>query len=318
MKLSSIINYRNLLNQLDPNDTDLWVQSHIGPILHGIVSSPVQFPNLLQQLNQDRTHIQNAFVQFRLTMREIREQIQDLIDQLEPAYFNRSFEFYKESCTLDKPEYLLDRQPEITQDQIDYIRGRIRLHADWRYPAMIIRPGREDWIEDLVSSDPLYLVDYCEEMIQPSLNRFRDEYRRRLQVYIDHPDENSTVLSELPQSQFGLVVALHYFNFMPMERVGQYLTEIFNKLKPGGSLLMTFNDCDIAGGVELAERKFMCYTPGHMIKTLAKTLGFDTIHWYCLDRANAFIELRRPGNLKSLRGGQSLGKIIPKPVVNSK
>jgi hypothetical protein len=55
-----------------------------------------------------------------------------------------------------------------------------------------------------------------------------------------------------------------------------------------------------------------------MIKTLAKTLGFEITQWYYLEKANALVELRRPGRLTSLRGGQSLGKIIPKPVVNSK
>ena len=311
MKLSSIIDYRNLLARLDPADTDLLINSHLGPVLYSIGASAVQFPDLLEQLNRDRDQIHGAFMKFRSTVREIREQLQDLIDQLEPTYFTNSFALYKSSQCGDKPEYLLARQHELSQAAVDYIRSRLRLLSDWHHPAMVIRPGREDWIEDLVGSDPLYLVDYCEEMIQPTLNRFREEYRRRLQVYIEPRDEDSTVLAALPQSQFGLVVALHYFNFMPMERIGQYLTELFNKLKPGGSVLMTFNDCDIAGGVDLAERSFMCYTPGHMVKALAKTLGFEITQWYYLEKSNALIELRRPGQLTSLRGGQSLGKIIP-------
>jgi hypothetical protein len=278
----------------------------------------VQFPDLLEQLNRDRDQIHGAFVKFRSTVREIREQLQDLIDQLEPTYFTTSFELYKSSQHVDNPEYLLARQPDLSQDAVDYIHSRLRLLSDWHHPAMVIRPGQADWIDDLVGSDPLYLVDYCEEMIRPTLNRFREEYQRRLQVYIEPRDGDSIVLEALPQSQFGLVVALYYFNFMPMERVSQYLAEIFNKLKPGGSLLMTFNDCDIAGGVELAERSYMCYTPGHMIKTLAKTLGFEINQWYYLEKANALVELRRPGRLTSRRGGQSLGRIIPKPVANSK
>ena len=318
MKLSSIIDYRNLLARLDPADTDLLINSHLGPVLYSIGASVVQFPDLLEQLNRDRDQIHGAFMKFRSTVREIREQLQDLIDQLEPTYFTNSFELYKSSQPVDNPEYLLNRQPDLSQDAVDYIRSRLRLLSDWHHPAMVIRPGKADWIEDLVGSDPLYLVDYCEEMIRPTLNRFREEYQRRLQIYIEPRDGDSIVLETLPQSQFGLVVALYYFNFMPMERVGQYLTEIFNKLKPGGSLLMTFNDCDIGGGVELAERSYMCYTPGHMIKTLAKTLGFEITQWYYLEKANALVELRRPGRLTSLRGGQSLGKIIPKPVVNSK
>jgi hypothetical protein len=318
MKLSSIIDYRNLLARLDPADTDLLINSHLGPVLYSIGASVVQFPDLLEQLNRDRDQIHGAFMKFRSTVREIREQLQGLIDQLEPTYFTNSFELYKSSQHVDNPEYLLNRHPDLSQDAVDYIRSRLRLLSDWHHPAMVIRPGQADWIEDLVGSDPLYLVDYCEEMIRPTLNRFREEYQRRLQVYIEPRDGDSIVLESLPQSQFGLVVALYYFNFMPMERVGQYLTEIFNKLKPGGSLLMTFNDCDIGGGVELAERSYMCYTPGHMIKTLAKTLGFEITQWYYLEKANALVELRRPGRLTSLRGGQSLGKIIPKPVVNSK
>ena len=100
MKLSSIIDYRNLLARLDPADTDLLINSHLGPILYSIGASAVQFPDLLEQLNRDRDQIHGAFMKFRSTVREIREQLQDLIDQLEPTYFTNSGpKLHK--CTVD-------------------------------------------------------------------------------------------------------------------------------------------------------------------------------------------------------------------------
>ena len=75
-------------------------------------------------------------------------------------------------------------------------------------------------------------------------------------------------------------------------------------------MAFTFNDCDRAGGVELVERHFMCYTPGSMIVALCESLGFEIQQRYQIDASNTWLELQRPGELTSLRGGQSLAKIV--------
>ena len=116
----------------------------------------------------------------------------------------------------------------------------------------------------------------------------------------------------LPQGQFGFVLAYNFFNYKPLELIKRYMTEIYSKLRNGGILAFTFNNCDLAGGVANAERCFMCYTPGGLIRSLAESIGYEIHQYRQLDSANQWLEIRKPGKLTSLRGGQTLVTVLDK------
>jgi len=116
----------------------------------------------------------------------------------------------------------------------------------------------------------------------------------------------------LPDDQLGFVMAWNFFHYKPFEVIKQYLTEVYKKLRPGGVFAFSINDGDLAGGVANAERMFMCYTPGSMIMSISERIGFSIELRHELDRAVTWIELQRPGERSSLRGGQALASIIPK------
>jgi SAM-dependent methyltransferase len=199
----------------------------------------------------------------------------------------------------------------ITTDVHQMISNRIKSYADWKYPGLIIRPGVETFISDLVALDPLYIVDHSKELLQPALSIFPEEYQRRLRIYEQDP-RSSTVLTTLPDNQFGLCLAFNFFEFAPLEVLEQYLKSIFNKLRPGGVLAMTFNDCDRAHCVALVEKNFCFYTPGKRVTAIAKSIGYRQIFSWT-DTANlTWLELRKPGELESIRGGQTLAKIVHK------
>jgi hypothetical protein len=64
--------------------------------------------------------------------------------------------------------------------------------------------------------------------------------------------------------------------------------------------------------VGLTEHHFCCYTPGRLIRTHAKKLGFEITHDHH-DHANtSWLELRKPGMLDSIRGAQTLAGIFKK------
>jgi hypothetical protein len=76
-------------------------------------------------------------------------------------------------------------------------------------------------------------------------------------------------------------------------------------------LAFTFNDCDRWGGVEMAERHYACYTPGRLLLAAAELTGYESLHRYDIDAGITWLELRRPGVLHNLRGGQALARILP-------
>jgi SAM-dependent methyltransferase len=208
-------------------------------------------------------------------------------------------------------QQILDRRMPMTVDVQQMIANRLKSYVDWKYPGLIIRPGVESFVKDLVGLDPLYLVDYSEELLAPAYKLFPEEYQRRLRMYYQDPTSDH-VLDFLPSNQFGLCLAFNFFEFAPIEVVEQYLKSIFKKLRPGGVLAMTFNDCDRAHCVALVEKNFCFYTPGRRVKAIARSIGYrQMFEW--TDTGNlTWLELRKPGELASNRGGQTLAKIMQK------
>jgi SAM-dependent methyltransferase len=125
---------------------------------------------------------------------------------------------------------------------------------------------------------------------------------------------SNNILELLPDGQFGVIFSYNYFNYKPLEVIHRYLQEVFEKLRPGGVFIFTFNDCDRAHGAALAERHFMCYTPGRAVQKHAETVGYEILNKHHGEGDLSWFELRKPGDIRSIRGGQSLARIV----VNSK
>lgn len=311
MKLSELVAYRHRLCELRPRSPELILRDEFGPALHEAESCTIQFADLTDQLAQNYQQSAQTMEHFHQTMDSILQEIDRTIDAMQPAYFAESYRLYEDGIRYDSNEHILNRRFNLPPAALEFIRARIRSFGDWHWPAMIIRPGLEDWIQDLVACDPLYLVDKDYDLIQPSLDRFNPEYQRRLRRYvIDESEEN--ILAGLPQAQFGFILAYNLLNYKPLEIVKFYLESAYQCLRAGGVFAFTINDGDKPGGVALAERCYMCYTPASVVKSLATAIGYSIRQIYHADSSNTWIELSRSGTYTSLRGGQALAKILPK------
>jgi hypothetical protein len=110
----------------------------------------------------------------------------------------------------------------------------------------------------------------------------------------------------------GICLVWNFFNYKPIEVIEIYLKELYTKLKPGGTLAMTFNNCDRFEGTELFERHYMSYTPGREVIKRAESIGYIVTYNFRTDSSNTWLELQKPGKLTSIRGGQSLAKVLYK------
>jgi hypothetical protein len=310
MKLSSLIAYKNLLEGMIPLDTVPLAHNKLAPVLYTVQSNEVQFANLTEQLEADYRLVLEKLDQFDQTAEKIMNQIDSLIDQNESVYYKNSTELYQQMMQCDSNEYILSRQQSLTVEIKELIIARLQRHGDWHHAGMIIRPGHEDWINLLVGCDPLYLVDTNKELLDPAVLRFNDQYQRRLRTYEADEISTNAILKLLPQEQFAFCLVYNFFNFKPMELVVRYLFELYHKLKPGGTIALTINDCDRAGAVKLAESGFKCYTTKSAVVEHCCSLGFELTTSFHIDAASTWLEFRRPGELTSLRGGQALAQIF--------
>ena len=312
MQLSVLVEYLNLLDTFSRLEIDRTLKEQIAPVAYMVKNHAVKLPDLIQELDQDICSIDCDLDRFVQTIGKLKQRTRELIGRLEPKYLSDSYKLYQDMYS-DQTDYVLNRRLVLPPDIINYLRGRIIAGGDWHHAGMILRPGLEDWLDDLVSLDPLYLVDQSHDLLAPVRNKFNETYQRRLRYYV--VDENKEhPLTDLPDGQFGFCLAYNFFHYKPFEIIKTYLQDLYQKLAPGGTLSFTFNDCDRTGGVRLTEKFFMCYTPGSLIKAMAVSIGYIITQTYDLDAAAGWIELRKPGTLTSIKGGQCLARLQSKTV----
>jgi hypothetical protein len=312
MKLSEIIAYKNLLDASTPLEGTPMAYERLNPILTVVKNSNVQIPNLTNKLDNDYRYVLKTVGDFENTIEDIKYEIQNIIDQSSKVYYTESFQRYSQSLSQESTEYILQRKLPIYKEVTDQLITRIRDNNNWRHAGMILRPGHEDWINELVGCDPLYLIDQSLDLLQPAILRFNDHYQRRLRTYIIQESQDVAMFDQLPDDQFGFCLIYNFFNYKPIEVIKIYLQELYTKLKPGGIIGLTFNDCDRAEGAVLFERHFMSFTPARALMYMTEQLGYEIMHVFRTDQSCTWMEIKKPGTLTSLRGGQSLAKVLYK------
>jgi hypothetical protein len=309
MKLSELVAFRNQLRNLSTMQVRSDTDHQINKIVHSIDSHPLELTDFANRLERQHNDLKMSFNNFEAELASVKNHIENLVSESAQPWFAESYRLYEQEMCFDTAEYILNRRPSIREDVFKLYENRVTRHANWMHPGMIIRPGVEKFIHNMLAFDPLYIVDQSHELLQPAMEVFNESYQRRLRPYVIKESLDQEILLLIPNGQFGFCLVYNFFNFKPLEIIKKYLTEIYQKLKPGGTLIMTFNDCDHWQGVVLAEKHFCCYTPGFLIKDLAVSLGYEIEFAHNNDNDTTWLELRKPGELTSLRGGQTLAKI---------
>ena len=310
MKLSNLINYRNQLNALSATSVLETANVELDKVLHLVDTEPELMSLVTHDLDQQYATIQQAFINFETDLNNLKTQLQVKIEEAERPWIQEGYNMYDKG-EVDYVDTILTTRKDNSVDSTPF-RAKLNQYANWKYPAMIIRPGLETFIEDMVAYDPLYIVDLSYDFLRPAMDRFNKQYQNRLRPYVVKEDLDAGILNKLPNEQFGICLAYNYFNFRPLEIIKKYLEEIYQKLKPGGIFVFTFNDCDRRSAVELVENHYCCYTPGHIIRELISTVGYEITYSWNDDGPSTWIEIRKPGELDSLKGGQTLARILPK------
>ena len=80
------------------------------------------------------------------------------------------------------------------------------------------------------------------------------------------------------------------------------------------TFIFTYNNADLPAAAAYAENYFMTYVPESILVPLAESIGFETVFLYNCEPAYSIIELRKSGELRSIKVGQTAGEI--KQIVN--
>jgi SAM-dependent methyltransferase len=312
MKLSDTVARLNLLDSLDVASECAIATGTLSHITHVVTEGAAQHNSVDLDIAKTYSEISNGIAKFSAQIESLKKELSLEICEREQEYLDISFNVYHDMMH-DTSDYILNRRMRINDDDDIVLRTHLKNLTDWRMPGMILRPGLETYIEDMVPLDPLYVVDHDSELLRPAISKFTPEYQRRLREYVINDWADGPILDKLPNNQFGIIFAYHYFNHKPLPIINKFLTEFYQKLRPGGSVLMTYNNCDRAHGVIRAEHAWMLYTPRRLIEQHATELGFELTNAYDGKGDVSWIEFRKPGDISSLRGGQTLAKVLAKP-----
>ena len=179
------------------------------------------------------------------------------------------------------------------------------MHVDWKYPGLEIGCRDGQWTKYLVGMDPLYIADVHKEFVDSTAAAYPPEYQARLRQQVIRNSD----LSALPKNQFGFVFSWNFFNYLPMYKIQHYLQQIYTLLRPGGVVWFSYNNADMTAAAEFADSYFMSYAPKSQLLPRCTEMGFEIISSADFDPAISWLELRKPGTLKTIKAHQVLGEI---------
>lgn len=315
MKLSDLIRLRNRLQALTFAPARVKIEELDGQ-LNQMFTVPMH-PNYKTSLDDQL----NKLDSIETSISSLDNNITQLIKEIEQELSERTKEFARRGYMINggygsnSTNVEMERTGRllpIRDDTRGEIIVKIRSYTDWRYPALEIGPGDGQWTEHLVAADPLYIVDVHQEFLDSTLSKFNDVYRNRVRPYLlkSHDGPDAFDLSILPEGQFGFIFSWNVFNYFPLMETTAMLKESFKLLKPGGTMMFSFNNCDVPQCAEFAEQGFMAWMTESLLRTTASGIGYEIIAVRRIEEVVTWIELRKPGTLKTVKAHQALGKIM--------
>ena len=312
MKLSDLVQSRNYFKKINTAS----VIESLATLQKEIdVASISLNSDLLEQLTETNNELELVKSKFNLAIEKInsiQENLDADVDSMAEPYCiaNNTVDGVKNVVDLTVEGTRDLRQPMFS-DEINYdILSVIRRNTVPKYPTLELFCKDGVWTKYLVAADPLYIVDIHPEFLKSTAGQFHEDYQRRLRQYLlGHHGMPPDDLSKLPQNQFGFTLAINAFDFMTLDRVHNYITQIYNLLRPGGTAFFTYNNCEESNNVRLVEKGFKGWATKTELENFCKNSGFEILNSISKVETS-WLEIKKPGTLKTVKIHQSLGRIV--------
>lgn len=308
MKLSNLARFKEDLNKfvkLDEVELALTRLDEVITSIHPKTCDP-EFAEYLEEFKQciseARYNLDSKIKQISMVSAAVDKKVSEMSQK----YFAAN---YQMELLLTEESERRTRNKAFSEEARALLEHRLVLYSDWHYPGLEIGPGSGVWTKCLVSNDPLYLLDIRKSYLDETKALFPVEYQNRLRCYLIPENNEPEDLSGLPQKQFGFVVSINVFEYFSFDKIRHYLEEVWKLLRPGGVFLFTYNNGERPECAQLAENGTVSYIPKTMLVTFCETHGYEVIKTFDLDNTVCWIEIRKPGELKTVKAHQAMGEI---------
>jgi hypothetical protein len=311
-KLYDLVEFRNYLkNQLD----DLCIDKFIEGSIDRLQNSKKLFPEHITYydikindylfLKQKNNEIIAEF-RNKISLLEIE------MDQLsDTTYSTEEYHNLFDEVGIQGP---FSRELIMSTELENSIESKVGRYCGYRYPALCINPRTKKWIDCMVAADPLYITHSMIDTVKEMINSFTDIYKNRLRLY-EIIDRDFKIL---PQKQFSFVFCWDYLNYLSLRKVEKYIREVWCLLRPGGSFIFSYSNCDMLGTSLQIENKACAYANSRWLKKLCDEIGYEISELHDIETGDAFYthvswaELKRPGDLTTSKISQAIGAVRSK------
>jgi hypothetical protein len=106
-----------------------------------------------------------------------------------------------------------------------------------------------------------------------------------------------------------------HFNYYELETLEIYLKSVIALLRPGGVFMFSYNNGDLLSSCLLTEHNGMSFIPKRKLTEVCTALGYEIINSFDMPNTDggvkyiSWIEIKKPGTLKTSKKSQSLGII---------
>jgi len=257
-------------------------------------------------------------------IRQLITQVTDVIKTIAAEVVNRPEYLSRWTTSAIRPGSNLPSTKEFEE----LLSLKISSYCEWRFPGLMMcrymdRENIEkidvrqtysdirDQINSMVASDPLYLLGGVDQH-KAYIDHFPEVYQSRLRLY------NNIDFSRMPHAQFGFVLCWDYLNYLHEGEIEFYLTNIIKLLRPGGTVIFSYNNCEYLESANLVETNRAAWSTESDIILLLERIGYTvskTNNYPLGDVENtviSFIEARKPGELSTVKLSQAMGEIVQK------
>lgn len=310
MRLTDLVQakvYLNKINPADTIDTLTKIQKELDIVGLGLNA---EFLDLVVGINNDIDAIKLQINSIADKIKNVENSVADKLNAAAAPYCSKNvIDSIPTVEDLDATGVRTVRHKLFTEEFNFGILSSIRSNTKPQYPGLEIGCGDGYWTKYMVAADPLYIVDHRPEFIETAKAQFPSEYQRRLRTYLlGYEDFERDDLSALPQNQFGYVLSVNHFDFFTLDRLEYYVRQTLGLLRPGGTFLFTYNNCEIPANAKFVELGFKGWATKTDLEKFCKDVGYEILNSFSSIEAS-WLEIKKPGELKTVKLQQALGEI---------
>ena len=182
--------------------------------------------------------------------------------------------------------------------------------VNWEYPCMEIFPGDGSCTQHMLGAEPLYVVDWSQEVLDNAGSQFHEFYdQKRLMKYVIKDYD----MSALPQTSFGFAVCVNWLRFEDIYGLNRLCKAVYGCLMDGGKFLFAYNSSDQWWGVDNMEQGYASGVGTRELHQMLKDLGFEIVLDHQQDANLNHILVKKPGEIEYIKASSILGKHIDRP-----